>query len=142
MLISGSVVHPRSLRDHALCPPPQLPLLAMAALLHIHPWRALGVEGAARGCCAAVPLTPTSPVGSSALPPLPGLPGCIAHAGQCRGAGRARSALAAQHWNARFPPHRPGKTGRRGIIEYISPEPIQPCALYEQCLLTELIFAK
>lgn len=44
-------------------------------------------------------------------------------------------------WNAPFPP-RPQGTGRRGIIEYISPEPIQPRALYEQWLLTELIFAK
>lgn len=47
-----------------------------------------------------------------------------------------------QHWNVRFPPRHPGETGRRGIIEYISPEPIQPRALYEQWLLTELIFAK
>lgn len=36
----------------------------------------------------------------------------------------------------------PGETGRHGIIEYISLESIQALALYEQSLLTELIFAK
>lgn len=34
------------------------------------------------------------------------------------------------------------QAGMEGIIEYISPESIQALALYEQSLLTELIFAK
>lgn len=93
-------------------------------------------DGSRRTCPHAIDThlacpQPCPPAPSSALP-----------AGQCHGASRACSAPAAQRWNVCFPPRRPGETGRRGIIEYISPEPIQPQALYEQCLLTELIFAK
>lgn len=54
----------------------------------------------------------------------------------------AHSALATWCWNVPFPTCCPGETGRHGIIEYISPESIQALALYEQSLLTELIFAK
>jgi len=83
VLISGSIVRPLSLRDHALCPPPQLPLLAVAAPLHIHLWWHSASKGQLE---ADVPCTAGTHLAArrSALPP----------ALSSRTARRARSALA------------------------------------------------
>ena len=145
VLISGSIVRPHSLRDQVLCPSPQPPPLTMAALLHTHLQQASGAERTKGWLEADVPLChdhlPRLP---PAVPtPTPGpFPACLAASPSSQHAGLAGHALP---WllalECVFPSMLP-QGNRHGIIEYISPEPIQPRALYKQCLLTELIFAK